>query len=84
MKQPIDEKCTARIGFRCTPELKNAIDRAAKKDRRKPSQWIILQLETILEISNEDAIVSRSPLVLREVRRKKPRPAPSSQPARNA
>jgi len=74
MKQPIDEKCTARIGFRCTPELKAAIDRAAKKDRRKPSQWIILQLEAILEITNEDAIVSRDPLVLREVKKGRDNP----------
>lgn len=63
-----DEICTERVTFRCTKQMKQALDQAAKRDKRKLSQWIMARLQEVLELPDEKGIVSRNPLVLREVK----------------
>lgn len=37
-----------QLAIRCTPELKSALERLARSDRRKLSDWLRLELERLV------------------------------------
>lgn len=48
MKSDADRR-DERITIRITKQLRDAIERAAKKDRRKISDWIVVKLEDAIK-----------------------------------
>ncbi len=50
---------TSSIGIRVEPELKAAIDAAAKADSRTTAQWVELACKRALEASGERSLLEK-------------------------
>jgi hypothetical protein len=53
------------VHLRISAELKEAIEAAAKKDRRSMSAWIVVTLEDALGLGDADAAGERRPAMAR-------------------
>lgn len=49
-----DESCTAQVRLWIQPGLLDAVDAAARRDRRTRSDWVRLRLQDAVESRDED------------------------------